>query len=449
MPNRTTAKGFPLGPDDECYVSRHLEGPDYKIHNVMRAAAPVTNGKRIFYAAVRPWLCNAVNQSGSAVDATLDRLEAAGWIVSLGRTRRPDGTETPNQYEIVEHAAWVAKHPGCCPEYKLAPTWDEARKHGVKKGERIKVGPLPKNFWPDEPVLRSALDKITSEEASLISEEELTALNAHLASFTTPGQPELATTTGQPVAAEPAPLPVNREWATPGQPVAPLPVNRNSHSRSTGKNLSKPTLVNQPDTHTPNESASVSVCVDIKTPSTMADQQTGDPESWVAEMLANQPRDWSLGPNQRPELKAIAKRLGREMFLAVGDAYIKEPPEIINNRTLAPWSFLAPNLEKYILRVKVIRERKAKEEAARPAYERTMKVYDRKQKVQVNKVWEEFLSSLPQEDRDYRAQVESATTFEELPPDNGKHYDALRIKFERDKQDKEDAKVKELQPGDW
>jgi hypothetical protein len=184
MPKRSAkTAGFPCWPE-ECFVSRHLEGPEYKILDLMRAAAPLTNGRRIFYASVRPWLCNAANQAASTVDATLLRLTEAGWLINLGRSRRADGTETPNSYEVVEHATWAAAHPGGCPDFKFAPNWDEANKYGVKKGERLKAAALPKNFWPDEPVLRSSLDKITAEKAALVTDEEMSALNAHFSSLT-------------------------------------------------------------------------------------------------------------------------------------------------------------------------------------------------------------------------------------------------------------------------
>jgi hypothetical protein len=87
MRSKPTAKGFPCEPAD-CHESRHLEGPDYKIWDVMCAAAPRKNGERTFYASVEPWLCNAANQSPSAVTATLARLERTGWIIKLNKEPR-------------------------------------------------------------------------------------------------------------------------------------------------------------------------------------------------------------------------------------------------------------------------------------------------------------------------------------------------------------------------
>jgi hypothetical protein len=322
---RTTAKGFPCDPAD-CYVSRHLDGPDFKIHSVMCAAAPSNKGKRTFYAPVRPWLCNAVNQAPSTVDATLDRLEAGGWIINLGRTRRADGTETPNTYEIVEHAAWADAHPGACPDYKLAPDWEEALKYGVRKGGRITSGPLPKNFWPDDPILRSALEKVTSEEPGIITDEELAALNKHLDTLTTPGTPRLA-----PLPGNEAPLPVDRDWTTPGTPVSPLPVDREHHSRLTGRNLSKPTLVNTPNTPHPTTQL-VGGVVD-GTPSAI------DAEREVDDLLAGFAKA-NDGPGkftgtQRKKITELVMRYGRDKFRRAADAWFANPSW--NNKTTDPF----------------------------------------------------------------------------------------------------------------
>ena len=46
---------------------------------------------------------------------------------------------------------------------------------------------MPKNFWPTEPVLRSALDEILSEEFSLVTDAELTAFNDSLDHLEAPG----------------------------------------------------------------------------------------------------------------------------------------------------------------------------------------------------------------------------------------------------------------------
>jgi hypothetical protein len=232
MPKRPTAKqGFPCKSED-CYASRHLDGPDYKVWDQMKAAAPQRNGTRIFFAPVSPYLVNACNQARSTIDATLLRLCNSGWIINLGRQRKPDGTETPNKYRIIEHPEWAANHPGRCPDFTVAPDSETARAFGVNVGDKLATGPLPPNFWPkpDTP-LGSALRKIIGHDSVIITDEEMAALNAHLRDLTTPGTPGLA-----PLPVNEAPLPVDRERATPGTPVEPLPVNEDDHSRYTGRN---------------------------------------------------------------------------------------------------------------------------------------------------------------------------------------------------------------------
>ena len=111
--NKPTAKGFPCNPED-CYVSRHLDGPDFKVHSVMLAVriSAEKNGKEpVCSAPVQPWICNAVNQSRSAVDASISRLEKAGWIIKHDGGRRPDGKKNPNKYEVLKHDEFVATHP--------------------------------------------------------------------------------------------------------------------------------------------------------------------------------------------------------------------------------------------------------------------------------------------------------------------------------------------------
>jgi hypothetical protein len=225
MPKRPTAKGFPCKPE-HCYVSRHLDGPDYKVYDLMMAASKKNeSGQRVFYAPVRPWLVNASNQSASTVDSTLDRLEAAGWIKNLARRRpdgspiierKPNGKAKPHVYAVFEHEDWVKNHPESCPDYKLAPDFEEAERYGVKKGDKLETGALPKNFWPDD--LRSAVAKVTGEEFSIVDDQESAALAKHTKEVAaTLGGPVAVTTPGTPEAAQLQP-PVDRKRTATGPP---------------------------------------------------------------------------------------------------------------------------------------------------------------------------------------------------------------------------------------
>jgi hypothetical protein len=394
---KPTAKGFPCKPED-CYVSRHLDGPEYKVYDQMRAAAPLAKGKRMFYASVVPYLCNAANQSRSAVDATLDRLEAAGWIINHGRTRRADGTETPNHYEIIEHLAWAAARPGRCPDYKYAPSFDEET--GLRKGQRYKSGPVPKNFWPTEPVLRSALEKILSEKFSLITNAELTAFNGHIASIgTTPGQPGLA-----PLAVDEA---HSRSTGT-----GPLPGNEKGHSRATG-------------TATPGQAGGIPV---VRTEETLTHTHTTQEpgvgvcgekpsaigESEVVALLAafvgwNSGSPGKCTPNQRKQLKELAELHGREKFRAAVRAWKNEQPW--DARTTDPFLSLISGFPGYLATIayaKKQEDRKADDQVAMALAVEKMIFYTMSGRT-------DFVATLTADEQEVISKTTAARSVQELP----------------------------------
>jgi hypothetical protein len=358
MPNRPTAKGFPCRPD-ECYVSRHLEGPEYKIYDLMRAAAPLTNGRRTFYASVRPWLCNAANQAPSTIDATLDRLEASKWIISLGRTRRADGTETPNTYEIVEHEAWAAAHPGCCPDYRFAPNWEEAKKHGVKKGERISTGAMPWNFLkdrdlttPESVALAAALDKLSDSDREKIREHWKT----------------LVASSGQPEEVLPAPVDRNQLRSTgsgtsSGRPETPAPVDRIDHSRSTGRNPSTPILVNRSQHNTT-----------LLQPATIAGEKTStageeDVCSVLLKLYVKSEGDTPkiVSTKEKQELRRLDREHGREISLRAAALWLHDHPW--NNATTNPFLTLVNKFEGYVEQAKLAVKNKRDEASRKIDYE--------------------------------------------------------------------------------
>jgi hypothetical protein len=339
MPNkRGLTKGFPCKPED-CYESRHLEASDYKIYDLMCAAAPLKDGKRIFYASVEGWLCNAANQSRSAVDRTLDRLEAAGWIISLGRTRRPNGTETPNAYEVLDHDQFIAKHPGTCPPYIYAPTWEVAKEFGLKKGDKLASSHLPKTFRPDS-ALGRALAKIATipddsdsegysptAAATIVTDEETDALNKHLAKRT---KPLSVDADWQPLSVDADHSALALTGTTQRGRGTPLSVDAQDHSALTLRNPSKPTIVERPE-HTPtpdSEAAEECVCVLLQ----RADQK------------------WKWNPpvgNVKEKILNHAKQHRREKFLAAGGAFISEDHSF-NKKTYSPWSTFADNFLLYL-----------------------------------------------------------------------------------------------------
>jgi hypothetical protein len=321
MRSKPTAKGFPCEPAD-CHESRHLEGPDYKIWDVMCAAAPRKNGERTFYASVEPWLCNAANQSPSAVTATLARLERTGWIIKLNKEPRrgADGKSLSNIYRVLEHEEFVALHPGSCPDYKLAPDDATAVQYGVEKGDRIPTGRTPWNFLKDKPappsVTRDAIvawmESLTdAEKQEVVSHwKELAALNE--------------VNSGQPKPAEPPPVDSSQLRSTgagtaSGRPDSPPPVDGDSRLRLTGENPRATREKKSDNTNTTEESAKQH----------MADRDEVD-ELWCVLLRKFVDHDGDppkrTTPNEIREVKKNAARVGREIFLAAVDAWLKDHP---------------------------------------------------------------------------------------------------------------------------
>lgn len=192
MPRKSAAKrGFPVDLED-CYANRHLTGPEYKVYDVMLAFAisgrTSLHGKGskeplFFSASIKPTLVNALAMSVNQASRMKDRLLKLGWIVRVKKgERRATGQQAPDTYRIFIHEEYVAAHPGQCPPYEYAPNFETAQALGVRHGQRLREqDSLPKNFWPSEPVLRSAIDKLTTEDgASLFTDDETAAWNKHL-----------------------------------------------------------------------------------------------------------------------------------------------------------------------------------------------------------------------------------------------------------------------------
>jgi len=150
----------------------------------------------------------------------------------------------------------------------------------------------------------------------------------------------------------------------------------------------------------------------------------------VRELLAKQPEGWSATRQDVKDMTELAQRMGREQFLAAGQQFIRKPPERVDGRTTCPWMLFPPNVNTYVRLAREAVVERQREEAARISIARQMALLTRRSKVQITSVdKEEFLISLPQEDRDYITAVDAATTLEECPADNGKDYERLRYEF--------------------
>jgi hypothetical protein len=158
-PKHPTAKtGFPVKPED-CYETRHLTGPEYKVYDVMMGFARYGRTRRegkdgtgplLFNASLKPTLCNALAMSTNQTVLMKNRLLELGWIVLVQKgARKPNGQQSPDTYRILEHEEFAAVHPGQCPPYEYAPDFDTAQAYGVRHGQRLRdPGPVPDNLFP-------------------------------------------------------------------------------------------------------------------------------------------------------------------------------------------------------------------------------------------------------------------------------------------------------------
>jgi hypothetical protein len=182
MPKQTATRprGFPCRPDD-CFENRHMTAPQYVTYSVMKAFAVAGRKSRggqgpiLFYASVKPTLCNALNYSArSAIDRILAELWDDGWIIKRESKRKSDGTMTPTAWEIVEHKDFAASHPGSCPDYPFAPDSAAGEEHGVKRGQKRTTGELPANFEPQLP------DSVTGDHVSILTEGDCAKVERYL-----------------------------------------------------------------------------------------------------------------------------------------------------------------------------------------------------------------------------------------------------------------------------
>jgi hypothetical protein len=107
-------------------------------------------------ASVRPTLCNAYPCAESTAGVLIEKLCDLGWIVKHegGRDKRT-GKKLPNTYEMIEHAEFVAKNPGSCPDYIFAPDYESGEAYGLRRGDRRRQDYLPRNFWTPDTLLRN------------------------------------------------------------------------------------------------------------------------------------------------------------------------------------------------------------------------------------------------------------------------------------------------------
>jgi hypothetical protein len=106
------------------------------------------NGPLMFSAAVEPWLLNALAaRNRSPIDEAIAELVESGWLL-LRRTgsRKDNGRTEPNEYEILEHEAYISAHPGTCPPLYFVPDYETAKELGLRRGDKVTKADVPDNF---------------------------------------------------------------------------------------------------------------------------------------------------------------------------------------------------------------------------------------------------------------------------------------------------------------
>jgi hypothetical protein len=345
MPKRPTDKqGTPH--KGKCYESRHLSAAHFKVYHVVRNCAwhwREQNGGKgplIFNASVEPWLCNAVPISKNYARAILDELVELGWMKQINDKpiyNKDKKKQAPNEYEVFEHDDFVAVHPDSCPRDLYAPDQQTAADAGVGYGERVGVEPLPKNFWPQEPILRSALEKITGEVAVVMTEEESVALGKHLTAI----KPATA-------------VPVTGSYRSSGHAGTAVQDDQVPQLRLVSGKASVTT-----PTHTPQTpSAGVSVCEGqtLGEGLPMAEEEEPAPEPfnegkfWDALLNAFAKQEYvnheaALTPRQRKDITALRMKHGPYTFKGAVYEWFKAQPW--NPKTLFPWGTFIANFEMY------------------------------------------------------------------------------------------------------
>jgi hypothetical protein len=126
-----------------CHARTHM-GAEFFAYDYMVAACKSNPdykaGEPLKFYGKRWRIANAINRSTVQVDEMLEKLEDAGWIISLQgprgerKQRRTErGRHTTIEYQVVEHDEYAFKHEDC-----PGPRYDEATGKPIKPGRMAK-----------------------------------------------------------------------------------------------------------------------------------------------------------------------------------------------------------------------------------------------------------------------------------------------------------------------
>jgi hypothetical protein len=154
--------------------------------------------------------------------------------------------------------------------------------------------------------------------------------------------------------------------------------------------------------------------------------KTQDNEKAIRVLLA-MASGWTAREKDKTNWRLLLEKMPVTLFLAAGRQYFENPPDAVNDRTNFKWQFFYDDINRCVALAKKAEATRLKAVADEPELRRKNHVMNRQDKVRlINYPHKKaYLASLPQEDRDYIEAVSTATTPEELPPDNGKTYEPL------------------------
>jgi hypothetical protein len=335
---RTTAKGFPVAPED-CRAVRHLPGPEFKVYDQMVAYAYAgrksregkeATGPLLFTAAFKPTLCNALALSVNQTYAMRDRLEKLGWIELVADGgKRDDGTDAPDTWRIVEHDEFVKTHPDTCPdnpEPEKPAQRQERRTRQASVDGRARIARMIRDWTtPESHALADAMAKFTDADWAAVrehwglSEEEWERVRPN------------------------KPVPTDRDRTSPYETGQPVPTKQGDQYLRVGTDtLTTPvtTPVTTPHTHNPPPVSRVGV----------SGAAAMDAEKEVAELLKefvkrNQGEPGQLSRTQRQDMKALATLHGRETFRAAARAWLAAGKW--NSKTTHPFAGFISGFEGY------------------------------------------------------------------------------------------------------
>jgi hypothetical protein len=120
---------------------KHLRGADFALYDASQALTAHSTGPKILTAS-KSTLAEMTGYSERTIGFARARLAETGWLRATSETWRDDQRATGKagqfrtpEFEVIDHDAWAATHPGQCPTVYTStvhgPTVDGIGEHGL------------------------------------------------------------------------------------------------------------------------------------------------------------------------------------------------------------------------------------------------------------------------------------------------------------------------------